>query len=101
MSQLVEQSLRTTTDPQFEFSHQQILFTVNCIKAVKTKIKKERPGIANFLKKRPNYRIWKITYKKLGGTYHSMSSLFGCQLKCFLNGPFPAYLYLYSSFKYI
>ena len=43
-----------TRDPQFESSHRQThiehLFTVNCVE--RTKIKKKREGMAQFLKKR-------------------------------------------------
>ena len=40
-----------TRDLQFKSSHRQIIITINCIEngVEKTKIKKERPGMAHFL----------------------------------------------------
>ena len=40
-----------TKDPRFESMHGQILFTINCIIncSGETKIKKKRPGMAQFL----------------------------------------------------
>ena len=37
-----------TSDPQFKSSHRQILFTIHCVE--KTKMKKKRPGLAQFKK---------------------------------------------------
>ena len=46
---LVQWSLLISEDSRFRSCHWQILFTIICIE--KTKIKKKRPRIANFLKK--------------------------------------------------